>query len=143
MFVAVDVGGGGVFVAVDVGGSGVFVAVDVGPTGVSVAVAVGGSGVFVAVDVGGIGVLVEVLVAPGVAVGVGVGVAQKSVLTGVVRSVYVPSPSCPNSLSPQHWTVHESMIAQAKSPPVPISSAPVIPLTEVGEDRSSVLPSPI
>ncbi len=116
-----------------------FVEVDVA-VGVCVGVAVPGIpvvGVCVGVAVPGIP-----LVGVTDAVGVGVGVAQKYVVTGELRLVVVLSPNCPWSFCPQHCTVHESIHAQVCVTPVETSSAPVIEATDTGERRPVFVASP-
>src|SRR5262249_42867022 len=63
--------------------------------------------------------------------------------TGVRRSVVVPSPSWPNSLSPQHLTVLALVSAHVWKLPAAIAATPLPrPTTATGIERSVLVPSP-
>ena len=64
-------------------------------------------------------------------------------VTGVLRSVFVPSPSCPSELRPQHWTVASASKAQLWLRPTEIAFAVETPETETGLVRVKLVPSPI
>ncbi len=61
---------------------------------------------------------------------------------GANRRVVVPSPSCPESLEPQHTTAPVSFKAHECVAPTATSTTPDSPLTAVGVDVELVVPFP-
>ena len=63
--------------------------------------------------------------------------------TGVLRCVFVPSPSWPVLLSPQHFTPPAVVRAQVWSPPAETAATPEVrPVTSTGVLRCVFVPSP-
>ena len=64
------------------------------------------------------------------------------ITSGVARPVVVPSPNCPDVLSPQHATVPFDFNTHANHCPAMIWVAPVNPITCTGRVLFVVVPSP-
>src|SRR5262245_8966609 len=65
-------------------------------------------------------------------------------VTGKSEPWFVPSPSCPQRLSPQHWTIPEAITAQVWRRFVALILAPSETCaTSVGKEVEFVVPSPI